>query len=534
MQNNETVNRLIMGLDLNAILQTSDRSTTKLVLRGGFDFYDLHTKVLFPVELQWQAVNKGTSIQGFAKNLNTNYIASVVNTAAVSDRLSLTSSAGLSQESGNYNNLLNIATQIIAGQSNIDQAGALDATQVRQKYLNLGIFVQEEAHVADAVTLTAGIRFDRSSNNGDPGKFYAYPKAGISWNILKPRLAEEGMFTHIKIRAAYGQANNIPVYGSKYTSMAISNIAGNSGAIVDVQQGDENIKPERQKELEAGVDFSMLGNRLSIGFTYYDKRIRDFLMLQSLPSSSGFSSKWLNAGDLKNSGLEIGLNAIPVETPSITWNTSVNFWLNRSKVTRLTIPPIPQGSFGYVLGSFQIEQGKSATQIVGLDGDKGIGVIGDAEPKFQMSSYNEIVFRGKLSLRFLLHWKKGGDNINLTSLENDFGGTSADYDKVTNKLGVPDAVYRIMQIGTSARIFVQDASYLRLRELGLYYSFGSLRSGIVKDIRMGISLNNYLTITNYKSYDPEVSNFGSGFSTGLDVDPYPASKRAAFHISFSF
>jgi TonB-linked SusC/RagA family outer membrane protein len=534
MQNNETVNRLIMGLDLNAILQTSDRSTTKLVLRGGFDFYDLHTKVLFPVELQWQAVNKGTSIQGFTKNLNTNYIASVVNTAAVSDRLSLTSSAGLSQESGNYNNLLNIATQIIAGQSNIDQAGALDATQVRQKYLNLGIFVQEEAHVADAVTLTAGIRFDRSSNNGDPGKFYAYPKAGISWNILKPRLAEEGMFTHIKIRAAYGQANNIPVYGSKYTSMAISNIAGNSGAIVDVQQGDENIKPERQKELEAGVDFSMLGNRLSIGFTYYDKRIRDFLMLQSLPSSSGFSSKWLNAGDLKNSGLEIGLNAIPVETPSITWNTSVNFWLNRSKVTRLTIPPIPQGSFGYVLGSFQIEQGKSATQIVGLDGDKGIGVIGDAEPKFQMSSYNEIVFRGKLSLRFLLHWKKGGDNINLTSLENDFGGTSADYDKVTNKLGVPDAVYRIMQIGTSARIFVQDASYLRLRELGLYYSFGSLRSGIVKDIRMGISLNNYLTITNYKSYDPEVSNFGSGFSTGLDVDPYPASKRAAFHISFSF
>ena len=76
----------------------------------------------------------------------------------------------------------------------------------------------------------------------------------------------------------------------------------------------------------------------------------------------------MNAGDLRNQGVELGMNAIPVQTKNVTWNTSVNFWLNRSKVTRLTIPPIPQGSFGYVLGSFQIEEGKSATQIVGLNG----------------------------------------------------------------------------------------------------------------------------------------------------------------------
>ncbi len=145
-------------------------------------------------------------------------------------------------------------------------------------------------------------------------------------------------------------------------------------------------------------------------------------MLQSLPASSGYSNKWLNAGDLRNHGWEIGMNARPVQTKAITWNTTVNFWLNRSLVTRLTIPPTPQGSFGYVLGSFQIEQGKSATQIVGLNG-QGVGKLGDAEPTFQMSTYNEITFFNKLSLRFLLHWKKGGQNVNLTSLENDFGGT---------------------------------------------------------------------------------------------------------------
>ncbi|MDQ2751907.1 MAG: TonB-dependent receptor, partial [Bacteroidota bacterium] len=182
MKNNESVNRFITGLNFEATLQSGNVSTTKFIARGGFDFYNLQTSVLFPGTLQWQAINKGTSIQGFTKNLSTNYIASFVNAFTPSNNLSLTTSAGVTQETGDYNNLLNIATQIIAGQSNVNQAGALNATQFRNQYLNTGVFVQEEASIIDAVNLTAGVRFDRSSNNGDASKFYAYPKAGVSWN----------------------------------------------------------------------------------------------------------------------------------------------------------------------------------------------------------------------------------------------------------------------------------------------------------------------------------------------------------------
>jgi hypothetical protein len=89
-------------------------------------------------------------------------------------------------------------------------------------------------------------------------------------------------------------------------------------------------------------------------------------------------------------------------------------------------------------------------------------------------------------------------------------------------------------VGTTAEEFVQNSGYLRLREIGLYYSFTKLPVKFIKGIRAGVSLNNYLTITKYKSYDPEVSNFGTGFSTGVDVDPYPAVKRAGFHISADF
>ena len=532
MKNNEAVNRFITGINFDATLQKSSASTTRFIARGGFDFYNLQTTALFPGTLQWQAVNKGTSIQGFTKNLSTNYILSLVNTYTPSNKLSLTTSAGITQETGDYNNLLNIATQVIAGQSNVDQAGALNATQLRTKYLNSGIFVQEEATIIDAVTLTGGVRFDRSSNNGDAAKFYTYPKAGVSWNLTHSGIVKEGFFDNIKLRAAYGQANNVPAYGSKFTGMAISNIAGNPGVIVSTQEGQSDIKPEKQTEFETGLDFSVLKSKLGFELTYYNKTINDFLMLQSLPSSSGFSNKWVNAGNLRNRGIELGMNARPVQSKNITWNSTVNFWLNRSKVTKLLIPSVPQGSFGYVLGSFQIQEGKSATQILGLDGDNGVAVLGDAEPKFQMNTYNEITFFNHLSLRFLIHWKQGGDNVNLTSLENDFGGTSKDYDNVTNKLGVPDAVYRIMQIGTTARLFVQDASYLRLREAGLYYTFTKTPVSFVKGMRVGVSLNNFVTITHYKSYDPEVSNFGTGFSTGVDVDPYPASKRAEFHLSF--
>ena len=534
MQNNESVNRFITGITLDAGLQKSLRSQTKLLARGGFDFYNLVTTALFPSNLQFEAVNKGTSIQGFTGNLSVNYIASLVNTFTPTDRLAFTSSAGITQENGDYNNLLDVATQTISGQSNVNQAGALNATQFRSKYQNNGIFVQEEAVIADAINLTAGVRFDRSSNNGDVAKYYTYPKAGVSLNLTKLGIVREGFFDNIKLRAAYGEATNVPAYGSKFTSLVISNIAGNPGVIVGSQEGQPDIAPERQTEIETGVDFSLLKGRLGFELTYYDKNIYDFLMQANPPSSSGFSTSWANAGNLRNRGLELGLNAKPVATKNITWNTSVNFWFNRSLVTKLTIPSIPQGSFGYVLGSFQIQQGSSATQILGLDGTGGVSKLGDAEPTFQMNTYNEITFFNKLSLRFLIHWKYGGDNINLTNLENDFGGTSADFDNVTNKAGLPDGIYRISQVGVSAREFVQNASYLRVRELGLYYTFNKLPISYPKAIHLGVSLNNYITITKYKSYDPEVSNFGTGFSTGVDVDPYPASKRADVHVSFDF
>jgi len=532
MRNNESVNRFSTGFNFEAQLQRSRKSVTKFIGRGGVDFYNLNTDVQFPRELQFQAVNKGTAIQGFTKSLNTNYILSLVNTYDANDNLSFTTSAGYTQEIGNFNNLLDVATQVAPGQTGVDQGGALSALQIRKKFENDGLFIQEEATIKDGIILTGGVRFDRSTNNGSTTlKFIAYPKAGVSANLTRLGVINTGFFTNFKLRAAYGQSANFPVFESRFTTFVGSNVSTIQGSIVNIQGGDAEIKPERQTELEGGIDFSVLNSKLNFEITFYNKKIFDFLMLRTVEPSSGFTTKWVNAGDLRNQGVEISMNARPVSTGNVTWTSSVSFWLNRSRVTRLSIPPVVLGSFGTTLGTFQIEQGKSATQIVGVDAPnqpKGTVVqLGDQEPRFQMNTFNEVTLMSKLSLRFLIHWKYKGDNVNLTNLLNDFGGTSADYDaNGATRIGG--------YLGGSARGFVQNSGYLRFREIGLYYTFNKIPGNIIRSVRAGVSLNNYITITKYVSYDPEVSNFGTGFSTGVDVDPFPASKRAMFSVTIDF
>lgn len=534
MTNRESVNRFMSGITLEAILQKSTASTTRFIARGGFDYYTLKTNVHFPNELQFQKTVEGTSVQGFAKNLNYNYIFSLVNNYTPSDRFNLTSSLGLTQENGDFDNLLNVANKLVAGQTNIDQSSALSATQLRNKFQDNGFYIQEEATLIDAITLTAGVRFDRSSNNGDYKKLYGYPKAGVSWNLTNMGFWHSALFDNLKIRAAYGQAGNFPTFGSKYNLISNFNIGGNTGLLLATVRGNKDIAPERTSELEAGFDLSMFNGRIGLEFSVYEKRITDFLLQRPVAGSSGWSTQFSNAGDLRNRGIEISLNTVPVNNKNLRWTSTVNFWQNRSKVTRMDVDPVELGVFGTTLGTFKIETDKSATQIVGTAGSDLAVPLGDAEPKFQMNFLNEVTFLKNFSFRFLLHWKNGGQNINLSQLLTDLGKTSPDYDEPT-KEGSTKGKARVARFGAKyADVWVQDAGYLRLREIGLYYRFGKLPTAAIKALRVGVSANNLFTITNYAGYDPEVSNFGTGFSTNVDVMPYPMSKRLAFHLSVEF
>ncbi len=550
MTNNEAVNRFTTGIKLDARLHQNDKTTTRFVMNGGVDYYNLKTAAIFPASLQFMAALKGASIQGSTNNINTNLNGYLINNFNPSSKLSFNTTIGATLETGNFENILVTSTQLIGTQTNLDQAGATTSRQFRQKYRDNGIFAQEEIVIMDAITLAGGIRFDRSTNNGDYKKYYVYPKGAVSWNLAKMSFWHMSAINSLKLRAAFGQSGNVPPYGSKFTQLIGSNTGGFPGSLIDNQLGNPDIRPEKQSEFETGIDIAILDGRVSLEATYYNKKINDLLLRRAPSPSTGFTAEWANAGDLRNRGIELGLSLVPINTKNVRWNSNINWWRNRSLVTKLSIDPFALGAFGNSLATFFLEQGQPATQIKGSipdprDPTTNVFVaLGNSEPKFQMSFFNELQVFNNLSLRFLIHWKKGGDNINLTRYLTDIGGTSPDFDDDKNGNGVKDGPERLGS--GSASIFVQDAGYVRVREIGLYYNIPMPSNKFLRAVRVGVSANNWFTWTDYVGYDPEVSNFGSntintttsrgsnGISTGVDVTPFPASKRMSLHVGVDF
>lgn len=546
--NRENVNRFIGGATLNVQLLQRENQSLRLVLRGGVDQYTLRTTGLFPQALSFYR-NPGTlggvSISGTTVNSNANYNAFLVH-SYYTGGLSFRTQAGITQENFDQNTVIATATGLNGSQSNVDQAANAALFQNRQPQQDKGFFVQEEVNFEDKVIVTVGLRGDKSSNNGDANKLYYYPKANAAINLHEFDFwTLEG--TSLKPRIAYGEAGRFANFPDRFNAMNATLIGQNSGLQTSTLRGNPNVGPERQTELEAGFDLGLLNNKVTFDFTYYVKSIDDLLLRAQIPTSQGYTRQVVNAGALSNRGIEIGLNAQPVNTGDFVWNTTVNFWKNTSEVTRLDVPAFNLGGFAASLGQYRIEEGKSATQIVGTvkasdaatldpDGD-GFAVYGNAEADFNMSFVNGVSFKG-LELNFLLHWKQGGDGVNLSTLLYDLAGLTWDYDDLTLDPNgqIPNGDYRTSEwFAGNAGPWIEDAGYLRLREVGLFYNIPKSVFNDQAAIRLGLSGRNLINIFSYNSYDPEVSNFGGNvLANAIEVTPYPSMKRLNFHIRATF
>ncbi|OWY23534.1 SusC/RagA family TonB-linked outer membrane protein [Sphingobacteriales bacterium TSM_CSS] len=535
--NNEKVNRYIGGANLTLKIYQTETATLQFIGRAGIDRYTLNTKALFPRTLQFQKDGNGTngaSIQGSATNNNANFNGFFVHSFFLPSGVSFRTQFGGTREEFRFNNILVTATELIGSQENVDQSGAVSVEQTRRNQTDMGFFVQEEVNWDDKVIATLGLRGDKSSNNGDPNQLYYYPKASLALNLHEFGFLPDKL-SQLKLRAAFGQAGNFARFGSTFTSLGNTIIDGNAGSLINTLRGNNEVGPERQTEIETGFDLGFNRGRYALDFTYYVKSVADLLINVNVPTTSGFTTRVTNAADLRNNGIEVGLTLQPISNRNFNWYSRTAFWLNRSEITRLDVPAFNLGAFGATLGTFRIEEGKSATQIVGIS-PNGVVAFGDAEPDFQMSFQNTLNYKD-LELSFLIHWKQGGDNINLSTLLTDIYGTSPDFDDTDLDPNgeLTNGNYRLNSLGTTAQAWIEDASYVRLREIGLFYNFRNLFDGKVKNLRLGVSGNNLLNFFQYNSYDPEVSNFGSdGFSSNVEVLPFPSAKRFFGHLSVSF
>jgi TonB-linked SusC/RagA family outer membrane protein len=535
MDEEEEVWRAIGSLHGNYSLLDTQTQSLSATATLGVDRFNQVNDLLFPPELFFEPADQldGTSINASSNNLNLNTDVSLIHSYYPrAGWWRAVSSAGFQFEQRALDTLYVTSRNLIAGAANVDSATQVSLDEQHTRINDRGMYVQEELLLLnERLSLLGALRLESSSANGNADRLYAYPKASASYRV--PGLAADVEL--LRTRIAYGQTGNQPLFQHQYTPLVAANSIGGSGGVVVLGElGDSNIKPERQAEIEAGVDLMALSGRAVVEVTGYQKTISDLILQRSLAPSTGYEREFMNGGTLRNRGIELMLQVTPVQTQNFSWVSRNIFTLNRSKVVDLPVPAFITGGFGTNLGAFRIEEGKSATQIVGTVPDEMGGTtvrkIGDVEPTFKLSFVNNLSF-GDFALSSLLDWQQGSNVINLTRNIYDGEGNSPDYDTAGR------ARIERWQQG-DARVYVEDGTFLKLREVALHYQLprtliASL--GPLDNARLSLSGRNLLTFTPYSGLDPEVSNFGNqAIARNIDVAPYPPSRSYWLSLEAGF
>jgi TonB-linked SusC/RagA family outer membrane protein len=561
MTNQEEVWRSIAAGNAEIGLLDSERQGLRLLVNGGADYFQQDNRLFFPPELEFEDDDQqpGTSLFNPSSNLNLTANTALVHTYTPGESFRATTSAGVQYLDQDLNILQNVGRNLVAGQRNVDAATSIEVFQTRRRTRTLGLYLQEELLLMDERLLVTGsVRADRSSANGDPDEFFLYPKASASYRF--PGVGRG--LDELKLRLAYGESGNQPLFGQKFTPLsAANNIGGLPGLVLPLGAavaGDPNIRPERMREIEGGFDVVLFGGNANLEVTGYQQRITDLLLQRTVAPSTGFTTQFFNGGELRTRGLELTLGATPLRGGDFSWFTRTTFSANRSKIMELPVPSFRTGGFGTALGAFQIEEGESATQIVANvieDGKVVVRPVGDANPDFQVAFSNELTF-GPFQLYGLVDWHQGHEIINLTKLLFDFGQNTVDFaldpqpgvdpltgqplrDKNGNQITTTRGQRRLNGFGRETRPYIEDGSFVKVREISLSYEVpsGALsRVGLgANDAKVSLSGRNLFTFTDYTGLDPEVSNFGNQqIARNIDVAPFPPSRSIWLSVSLGF
>lgn len=544
IRNPEEVYRLISSAALAYAAYSGERQSLSLRLDAGVDRFNQQDNVVSPRFLFFEP-NDGlpgtvTSLSANVLRANANF--SVVHEFAPTGRpWNATTSLGIQREISSQRSTNIVARDVLVGQENVNRGATTEAFADRQAVRGLALFGQEEfLGFGEKLLVTAGARAERSTVNGDIDKFYFFPKASVAYRL--PGLF--GLFDEFKPRFAYGQSGNQPLYIQKYTPAQIGTYTGQISFQPGLIQGNSQIRPERETEIEGGLDASGWDQRASLALTFYQKSIRD-LILNVVPAPSlGYNVSIQNGGSIRNRGVEVALGLTPFQTDRASWISHTTFARNVGIVTGLpagipffNIERDAQGqrvAFGSGYGIGRLEVGKRVTQIVATDSVGGtVQEVqkGDGAPDFTMGFGNDLTF-GRLRLTSLFDWSHGGDLVNITMDVYDAFGLSPNQ---------PDGGLLRAQRNDSRSVsqYVQDGSFVKLRELTLSYelpeSMAKRFLGGPRGLRVELSGRNLKTWSSYPGVDPESSNFGSqNISRFIDLAPYPPSRTFYFTFAASY
>lgn len=560
MKDRESVWRAIGTARIQVDAVRSSEHTLRFIATGGGDVFTQKNSVFAPPVLQFQQAVAGTSVLSYSQNQNFNINTNAVHTFKTGS-FSATTQVGFQFESQDLDVGRVQQQNMVGGQSNIGLGSVTQVEQNRQRVRDVGIFVQEEfLTLNEKLLLTVGGRADQSSNNADPTQLIFYPKASASYRLLKMGPVDE-----LKLRAAYGQSGNRPLYGQKFTELAGANIGGVSTLRIAGATGAPDLGPERERELEGGFDATLFGSRANLEFTVYEKQISEVMLQRTLAPSYGLTTLIFNGGTFRTRGMEAMLNLVPVQTASFQWNARVGGHFSRCRVMDLGglpafRPTSRHNSFGF--GATFIEKDSSCTQIYGNDtlgalgvndtqtptgataalGTKVLRKVYDQQPRYNITLSNDITFK-RLKLYFLWERQKGGVMTNLSLYQYDAYKNAIDQlvpvDGYTTDGTTGNSRQAAYNRGT-IRPYTFDTSFWRMRDITLTLDvpqswYKSVWAG-ARYVRVGASGRNLVTISKYRGYDPEGQEMTKSLANGANWElwGYPPNKQVWFSLDVGF
>lgn len=422
------------------------------------------------------------------------------------------------------------------------------------------------------LNLTA--RVDGSSKFGADHKYGIFPAVSGAWRLIEESfLKKSEILSDLKLRASYGitgNAGGISPYQSLATVAATGNNYDiNNQYLIGINPtgiANPDLRWEKSKQTDIGLDIGFFKQRLTIVADYYFKKTNDLLYVKTLPLSSGYSSMTGNFAALQNKGFELAVNA-DILRGELKWNTSANISFNKNKILdldgstdELFVTPYSVLKVGEPLGIFKtyVFDGINQTDeaiLPGYDGRtggykvkdmNGDGIIssddqiitGDPNPKFIYGFSNNLSFKN-FDFSLFLSGTYGNKIYNASELSfemplgqrNMFAGL-VDRWSPNN----PSEEYVSGFQGGRLPITnhpVQDGSYLRAKNITFGYTFHALKWA--QQFRIYVSANNLFTITNYEGYDPEVNSYaGSNTVLGVDNLVYPQARSFLAGIDITF
>lgn len=433
--------------------------------------------------------------------------------------------------------------------------------------------------------LTATARADGSSKFGASNRYAFFPSVGAAWRISEENFMRSGQaVSNLKLRASYGITGNSETgaYASQGSLGNYTSVFGSSkvSAIGISSLPNPDLKWERTAQVNLGFDLGLFGNRVNMEFDLYNKKTTDMLLAAPLPHSSGYSTITKNIGSMSNKGFEITLNSVNIRNENFEWETSFNISFNKNEVLSLNDgnddifpgPDIlsstnniirvgePVGSFyGYRrLGTWGTAEEAEAAKygkkpgdlkLWDKNGDYAINdsdriILGNGIPDGYGSLYNSFRYKN-FDLAVDLQYMFGNDIMDISKHSaEDRVGIANSYSTVLNAWTPNNQNTMIAEIrptgaGYTTNIdshFIENGSFLRGRNLVLGYTFSPefTRKFYVKHLRIYANVQNFFLITDYRGYDPEVSDATQSFGQGITVFGYPKPRTFTFGLNVNF